>query len=94
MKTEREFNPGQAPVYPGEGLPRREPWGSFSTWGAPPPSATDRPGAYERPWDSPGSPPWVASRPSGPPTWAVVCILVGSPMVLVALVWMLILIAG
>jgi hypothetical protein len=78
VKTEREFDPGQAPVYP---LPSREPWGSFAQWGTPP----ERPGAYERPWDSPGPPPpWVASRPSGPPTWAVVCILVGSALVLVS----------
>lgn len=79
MKTEREFDPGQAPVYP---LPGRQPWETFAAWGMPP---EPRPGAYERPWDSPGPPPWADEpRPRRTPAWALVAVLVGSALVLIA----------
>jgi hypothetical protein len=93
MKTEREFDPGQALVYP---LPNRQPWETFARWGMPP----ERPGQYERPWYHPGPPPSLDLAPmvrvrvtSGPqerrdrtPRWAVACVLVGSALLVVAAV--------
>jgi hypothetical protein len=88
-----KFDPGQAPVYP---LPERDPMRTLADWGAPPdpPIQPDYPGAYERPWLSPGRPPWAESKPPAPtgwielegqtrprrraPGWAVACVLVGS----------------
>jgi hypothetical protein len=86
MKTEREFEPGQAPVYSGGPLPGREPWETFSRWGAPPDPPV-RPGAYERPWDSPGPPPGAARERSrrGVPTWAVVTVAVGAALIVISL---------
>jgi hypothetical protein len=44
-----------------------------------------RPGAYERPWDSPGPPPWADEpRPRRTPAWALVTVLVGSALILVS----------
>ena len=89
MKTEREFEPGQAPVYL---LPQRDPMRFLADWGAPPspPISPGRPGAYERPWDSPGPPPWADQAAPGAlsrgrtPRWAVAAVLVGSALVLIA----------
>lgn len=96
MKTEREFEPGQAPVYSGDPLPIRQPWETFSRWGAPPEPSV-RPGAYERPWDSPGPPPWASqverdlavqhgwTGRRGLPTWAVVAVAVGGALIVISL---------
>lgn len=87
METRRErFEPGHAPVYP---LPERQPWETFQRWGAPPEPAV-RPGQYERPWDSPGPPPWADETARersrrGLPTWAVVTIAVGGALIVISL---------
>jgi len=85
METRRErFEPGQVPVYP---LPQRDPMRTLADWGAPPspPIRPDEPGAYERPWLSPGRPPWAEEpRPRRTPAWALWAVLVGSALVLVS----------
>ena len=77
-----KFDPGAAPVYP---LPERDPMRTLADWGAPPMNwvQSDYPGAYERPWDSPGRPPWAEPEQTAPgrrraPGWAVACVLAGS----------------
>lgn len=84
MKTEREFDPGQAPVYP---LPQRDPMRFLADWGAPPspPIRPDESGAYERPWDSPGRPPW-AEPASIIPAWAVLSVALGSALLMAAVI--------
>jgi hypothetical protein len=84
VKTEREYNPGQSPVYPL--IQRDQMWtlADWGMWGMPPapPTDLDRPGAYERMVP----PPWVADRGQDDgersqcdvPTWAVLCIALGS----------------
>lgn len=77
-----EFDPGQARVYP---LPRRDPMKALADWGAPPnpPIRPDEPGAYERPWDSPGRPPWVEPDRRRTPFWAWVCVVDGVVLLMV-----------
>ena len=86
-----KFDPGAARVYP---LPQRDPMRTLADWGAPPdpPIRPDRPGVYERPWDSPGPPPGAAERAesvrrhSRPrvPAWAVALVMVGVLLLCVA----------
>jgi hypothetical protein len=85
MDTRRErFDPGVAPVYP---LPQRDPMRALADWGAPPspPIRPDESGRYERPWISPGPPPWAEEEPASIiPAWTLVAVLVGSALVCVA----------
>lgn len=87
MKTRRKrFEPGLARVYP---LPQRDPMRSLADWGAPPdpPIEPDYPGAHERPWDSPGRPPWIEPERKAPtPWWAALCIAAGVVLIVVSLV--------
>lgn len=77
-RSERLYDPGQSPVYSGAPLPQREPWESFSTWGAPPPPPPplDSEAAYASPGPPPGT--WVAKRPKGVSLGAVLAIVLGS----------------
>lgn len=63
MEEKRMYNPEDP-------LPQRDPMRSLADWGAPPDPPIE-------PDDSPGPPPWVASRPRGVPTWAVALIVLG-----------------
>lgn len=82
---ESEFEPGQAPVYP---LPQRDPMMALADWGMPPepPIRPDEPGAFERPWLSPGCPPW-AEPERRVPGWAQASIVIGVTLVAVATIW-------
>lgn len=87
METRRErFDPGQAPVYP---LPQRDPMRFLADWGAPPepPIRPDEPGAYERPWLSSGRPPWAEEEPpSIIPAWTLVAVVLGSVILMAAVI--------